>query len=363
MRGLRSALIAMGAALSGASLAGLALAGCGDDSTSNAPGDSGSDGPASEDVVQADAPTDTTPPKPDAGDAGDADSTTPPSEAGSDGTMPMETGSETSTNEAGPEASVDASDAGADVDAAPPYTGLEFANQYAAAYCNAFLNCCQLATPGLYNTNDCIVAVANEGWEQSLPDTNVYARGHTTANQTKAMQCITALSSFPCGTQTAAEWQAITNACELVVTGTIPIGSTGCISSFECAPNSYCDPNNDGGTCTALATQGQPCDTAINSAVSPIPDQMCNYLGSQNVPLYCNLLDNGADAATCQPTLPAGSACTNTVSPPSSPLNGYYDDLACQPPALCGDNLECGGTTSYPYPFFCQTYLIDAGGG
>ncbi len=249
-------------------------------------------------------------------------------------------------------------DSGApDGDAAPP--GLVFAQNEATAFCTSLLNCCGSggADSGAYNLAGCIYSQARFGWEGTLPsDPSVYSRGHVTLDSAKAAQCIAALKAFPCGSQTGAQWTAITQACELVVQGTIPIGSTGCISSFECAPGSYCDPTG-GGTCKALQTQGQPCNTVI-TGVNPIPDQMCSYLGSGQPALFCDLINDAADAATCQPLLPSGATCQNASG-------SYYDDQACQPSvALCGDNLQCGGSASYPYAEFCGLYAItDAGGG
>jgi hypothetical protein len=159
--------------------------------------------------------------------------------------------------------------------------------------------------------------------------------------------------------QTSTQWEAITSACEFVIQGTIPSNSAGCIDSFECAQGNYCDPTVAGGTCTPLATQGQPCNTKINDptlTTNPLADQMCSYLSSGSPPLFCDLIKNGPDAATCQPLLANGASCSNAT-------NMYYDDQACAPPALCGDNLQCGGTTTYPYSSFCQFYQIkDAGG-
>jgi hypothetical protein len=84
---------------------------------------------------------------------------------------------------------------------------------------------------------------------------------------------------------------------------------------------------------------------------------MCSYLGSGSPPLFCDLINHAADAATCQPLLAAGQNCVNAV-------NGYYDDQACvTSAALCGDNSQCGGTASYPYPTQCGKWISDAGGG
>ena len=282
------------------------------------------------------------------------------SDAVSDVVAPSETGADVDA------ASVDAADGGdaADsgvftADGGEGGIGLAYAQAQAAAQCVAFLNCCTGGLDGgTYNLDGCIQNTTVFGWEGTLPgDLAVYSRGNVTLDQSQAASCIAAIKTFPCGTQTAAQAQAITSACEGVMQGKIPVGTGGCISSFECAPNGFCDPTVDGGLCTALATQGQACNTKINSDVNPIPDEMCSYLGSSTPALFCDLISAGPDAATCQPLLAAGANCVNATT-------GYYDDMACVPPAQCGDNSQCGGTASYPYPNFCTFYTItDAGGG
>jgi hypothetical protein len=83
---------------------------------------------------------------------------------------------------------------------------------------------------------------------------------------------------------------------------------------------------------------------------------MCSYLGSGGPALFCDLVNSGADAATCRPLLEAGAPCSNVAGT-------YYDDQACPTgAALCGDDNVCGAGASYPYPGFCATYT-DAGGG
>ena len=320
MRSLRGAMLALGAALGTVCLAGLMEVGCGDD-THSTPTRSGTDATAEtggDSASQAMI------------DGGEGDASATP-------------------------------DGQRDVGADGPPVGLAFAIDEATANCTRFLECCPDGLDaGAYDLQRCINTFVTFGWEGTLPqDTRVYSRGHIIVNEAKAATCISALNSFPCGLQTPAQWGAITSACELVIQGTLPSNSPGCISSFECASGNYCDPTVDGGLCTPLATQGQPCNTKINDPTlswMPLADQMCSYLSSGQPPLFCDLINNAPDAATCRPLLAKGASC-------STPANGYYDDQACVPPALCGDNMQCGGTTTGPYPAFCQSYLIQDAGG
>lgn len=319
MRSLRGTIVALVAALGGVGLAGLVEIGCGDDSSS--------------------APVKAAP---------DA---TADGEAGGDSASQV-------TTDSGRRDGTPSVEADAAADGASP--GLDFARDEATAFCRRWLGCCPDGLDGgAYDLQRCIDSNVAFGWEGNLPaDPRVYSRGHITVDEAKAAECISALQSFPCGTQTPTQWGAVTSACQLVIQGTIPSNSPGCISSFECAPGNYCDPTVSGGLCTRLATKGQPCNTKINDpalSMNPLADEMCSYLSSGKPALFCDLINNAPDAATCQPLLANGASC-------SAAPNGYYDDQACAPPSLCGDNLQCGGTTSYPYVAFCQYYGVkDAG--
>jgi hypothetical protein len=267
---------------------------------------------------------------------------------------------------------MDAADSGAD---APEYDGsmlTQYALNQATAYCTRELGCCPGMDAGGYDLAGCQNLLAGLGWEGTLPQNyQVFNRPFVVMDQARAAGCLAAIAALPCGTQTPAQFAAVTSACEFVFTGTIPVGQSGCISSFECAPSAaidagggaYCNKPADAGVgvCTALATAGQPCDTAINSADPTIPDYMCSYLASSNTGLYCDLIDpaGSPNYATCQPLLAAPMApCTNATSM-------YFDDQACGAASggpLCGDN-GCGTSASYPYVGFCNTFIRDAGGG
>ena len=325
MRSLRGAAVAIGAALGAGVLCSWVAVGCSSGSTSPT-SEGGTDGStdARSDLSVADVTN----------EAANQDTFIPP---------------DTFTH--------DASDGGVDASAV-----LAFADALVAARCKNWLACC----PGgasAYDLKACTSTYGGYGWEGNLPvDQTALARGNIVIDNIKAAACLSAVTNLSCGSQTAVQWSAATQPCELVLTGTLAINGTGCTSSFECAAGAYCDPSGSG-TCKPLATQGQPCNTVISSLVDPRADQMCSYLGSSSNGLYCDLIHNAADAATCQPLLANGANCVNQAT--SGPASGYYDDQACPASgALCGDNSLCGGSASYPYPANCTPFLItDAGGG
>lgn len=327
MRSLRGALVLAGAAFGVGSMSALMMAGCsGDNSTASAV-DSGGDaqGDVTSDQEIPDQTADTQ------ADTGTDSGITPDS-------GPIDSGQQDSS-------SGDAADAG--------HPALDFATAEATAICNLWQPCCPVTDAGAYSLSGCIASFQGYGWEANLPyNQNALVRPHITVDQAKATACLAAINStnIPCGHQTAAGYSAVTAACEGVLQGSIPIGQTGCISSFECAPGAYCDTATAGGTCTALSPVGGPCYTVINTPYNPIPDEMCSYLGSSSNGHYCDIIDppDSSTYATCQPLLANGATCQTFTTPGTSGF--YYDDQACPAAgALCGDPGTCGTTASFPY--------------
>jgi hypothetical protein len=277
--------------------------------------------------------------------------------------------------EAGPDAAPDVMnlDAGDSGDAFDNYgTVQQFKAAIATARCNNWQPCCP-AAGGPYDMNACIGAYENYGWEGNLPftQTALATPGTVLIDPTKAANCLAAVRAIPCGMQTAAQWSAVTQACTGVLRGTIAIGQSGCNASVECVSGAYCSFAAGGaGVCTALATQGRPCNPAwlfpagSTQVVEPRPDEICSYLASSNTGLYCDLIDavGSANYQTCQPLLASGGTCSNGLSGSAY----YYDDQACPAAGdLCGDNNKCGGTATYPYGGSgeCAYVIRDAGGG
>ncbi len=341
-------MVAMAAAASVMFVAGVATTGCSSqNSTSTPPLDGGED-------VTADAGPDGT----------------------SEDSAMAETGgdvsNESSVDSGAPPDSSNASDAG---DSAPGtdaadsgYDGaalVAFDTDQARAICTFLLGCC----PGGLSThdlNECISVYQEYGWEGNVPPApGTLLQGHMAIDATAASNCLATIATLNsnCGAQTAASWTAVTQACELVITGTLPNGSGPCQTSFQCATG-YCSNAVDGGQCMPLQAQGQSCDTRtladaiLFAGLGPVQDYRCSYLGSGNTGQFCDLIDapDASTYGTCQPLRAAGSPCGNAT---------YYDDQACAPAAaLCGDTNLCGSSASYPYPYTCNFYKIqDAGGG
>jgi hypothetical protein len=317
----------------------------------------------------SDATTDATdggqPDATDGGSSGDTGDALVDATDGGDGTI----------GDAGP----DSADAALDVaDAAKPNNGpqlLAFANAEVDAICQWLVGCCNTSFPlaadgGSYKMASCVSHYTEYGWEGNLPSNYaLFNDGQMVLDTSKVSvdadggvsgSCIAAIHGLNghCS-QTALEWTNVTNACQLAIYGANPIG-TACNSSFECAPGAYCaPPTPDGGVeglCTALASQGQPCQPTIeptNTVLGPVPDFSCNYLGQGGTGLYCDLIDPSSNSnyGKCEPVIATNMGnCTSA--------SGYYDDNACSNASggkLCGDN-NCGTSASYPYSGQCNAY-------
>jgi hypothetical protein len=238
-----------------------------------------------------------------------------------------------------------------------PNAVLQFAAQYAQAYCSGQGKCCPGYDAGAFDLASCAASWTTLGWESTLPsNAAVYTRCHLAFDPTRGSACISALQNFDCapdgGPVTATQYNAVTTACQGILVGTLANGAPGCLSSFECV-NGYCKLPSDGGTgtCTALVGDGGACVSGDT------PDEMCSQAGSYQPALWCNRLDGGT-TGTCAPPLADGVTC---YVPAVSAT--YFDDYGCIN-LLCGDDGLCGHPATYPPIAFCGTYLpTDAGGG
>ena len=222
------------------------------------------------------------------------------------------------------------------VDAAPqvPPGLLPYINDHLTAWCTKFLGCCPGGVAN-YNVDKC----KNEtlGWLRALEGYTSFDGGRVDFDVAAGAACIAAINALPCGTQTAADWSRITDACYNVTKGRRTAGDR-CKASAECLPNLFCDSTVDGGACTPVVGQGQRCNTKAPR------DEMC--AGRSKPTLFCDVVNNLDDAGTCQPLLANGASCVR-----NSPY--FFTDIGCQA-GLCGDNSLCGGSASYPYTGFCN---------
>jgi hypothetical protein len=310
-----------------------------------------------------------------------------PMEAGADQTaeagpdVTADTAHDTGHDTANPDEGIDAppdvvSDAGVDHDAAEASVVMDamssctsdagegganaieqFAAQYGQAYCSGQGKCCPGYDAGAFDLASCAFAWSVAGWESTLPvNRAVYTGCHLALDTTKAAACISALQNYACnpdgGPVTAAQYSPVTTACLGVLTGTIPTGSGGCLSSFECA-NGYCDLAADGGSgtgvCTALVPIGGPCTAQTNTL-----DEQCSQVGLYQPKAWCNMLDGGT-TGTCAAPLADGVTCYQTS-------NNFWSNYGCTS-LLCGDDSLCGSPATYPPPGFCANWPTDAGGG
>jgi hypothetical protein len=227
----------------------------------------------------------------------------------------------------------------------------QYAHDYAAAFCSGQGKCCP-GFPGNFDQASCTNAWQTVGWEFTLPETTTpYTAGHLAFNATRGAKCITALQNFACttgGTVTAAQYDAVTDACQRVLTGTIAVGGVGCTSSFECNAG-WCNA----GTCQALVGRTNVC--APNANPNASPDEQCSQAGSYQPQQWCNRLAGGA-TGTCRVPLANGRVCYNPAVSTT-----YFDDYGCGS-LLCGDNGLCGSSAMYPTAGFCSNWATTDGG-
>ena len=350
MASLRGATFAVVGGLIGTlTIAGTFLAGCGDDSGTDAGGPQNEAGPDSTMAVDSAVPDAGHDTGADARDSGAIDSTVGDADAAHDGDSGSVVDGDAGAHDADAAVEADAAhdadaavegDAAHDADAATPFDAAneadvlnpvqQFVQQYAAAFCGFQFHCCDGFDSGSFDASSCVTQTINSGasLEGTLPGSQAaYAAGHLQLNDAGAAGCLAALPTVPCGTITAADNAAITNACFGVFVGTIPLNGSGCISSFECAAGSFCSrPDGGVGACTALVGDGGACSSQdMCTQASLVPTSFCD-----------SVLDGGT-SGTCQPLLPDNAPCD-------------INDLACASEfCFAGVNQDqCGGTFANP---------------
>jgi hypothetical protein len=274
----------------------------------------------------------------------------------------------------------DASDAGSDVDSAPPTDGsvdspvdspvdshvnvdaaalYDFPTAVNTAYCQRLEFCCLGADAGTAATAFVASCVQQESEYGGIVNVNLanIRGGHIKLDPTAAAKCLSDIASISCGTYTSAEETAILDDCSAAMVGQIDLGKGGCTSAWDCAPTAYCaglagplDPiyADDGGlvsdggtgTCTSL----HPVTTSCQD-VNFYTD--CSYLGNGSPGNFCNPNDAGT-GGTCVADYPTGSAGAGCL---------YNQQCATQ---ICDFGVGCEetGTFSDPGPesVICASY-------
>jgi hypothetical protein len=174
-----------------------------------------------------------------------------------------------------------------------------------AAYCGRLAYCCDGADASAFQFGGCVANLAPNGW-LNVGLANVHS-GNIEYNPTLAAQCLEDIASIPCGTDTASVFMAQILTCGQAMVGTLPIGSPGCTSAWDCEPPAYCNNfESDGGlaasgTCERLVQPGSPCHD-LNYSTD------CSELGNGDPSNYCGPSDGG-EGGVCQPELGLGSPC------------------------------------------------------
>jgi hypothetical protein len=355
------ALAVVGGVIGAVGIGGLVL-GCGDNTTSGE--DSGVDGAAESgpdvtgdtrqdtggDVTADQTGRDVTPDSPIGNDAGrEADVTVDVTMTDTRSDSEVGVGTET-----GPGIDADAGDV--DAGKVIPPGLLAYPGQYATAFCTGLAACCGAT----FDVPTCESTFTTQGYDNTLPvDRNAYSAGNLTFSQTQAAACVAALQSWPCGTTiTTAQQQGILNTCHNVIGGTIPIGGTGCVSSFECMGGAFCDLTTH--TCTALVGSGGACTAPPTGSV----DDQCRNAATGLPDMYCNVYpsDGGSPGAgTCAPAQADGvtSLCFDNMN--------NISDYACTGRLCNPTTASCAATITNPADptngFYCAAFVVDAGGG
>jgi|GEM_PF-5690453 len=234
-------------------------------------------------------------------------------------------------------------DAGPDVVVVEAGTLAEFITQNAKATCARYKDCCAPGAGAAFDVAKCEADFAAFGWNQSLATVTtagVADGGNLAFDPAAASQCLTAVRNMTCKNTPAAEYKNAWQKCLAAVKGTVAIGGA-CKSNVECATTAWCDPDNNGGTCTALKANGDACQVRGLGGVE------CSYRSAGN----SQCLDpNATGTSTCQAPLANGEDCSFDWDCQSGACNVVNNGAAFQ----CDDEVD------FLYGI-CEAYGPDAG--
>lgn len=253
-----------------------------------------------------------------------------------------------------------ASDAGSDVFTtdAPVPTIDSFRSQVADAICDLYAGCCSAldaGAAGKFSKSLCRNNFLQYGFEYSLtglPTSPVNAANYN-FDPTKGQECIGRIQQLKCGSNSAADYKAATQACFAAVSGKAAVGAT-CATTIDCAAGNYCDQTTK--KCAALKAEGATCDPTGQNAAN----DECSYRSSG---VACD-----TNNKKCVPSIATGQSCAGSSAYSASCQSGLCDPttLLCAssavlvyPPGTYPDGGPFGGTA---YEGLCEGLSSPDGG-
>lgn len=225
-------------------------------------------------------------------------------------------------------------DAGSDATVVIPVEAgslAEFITENGRAACVRAKECCLAGGHPTFREEDCVTDLGEHGWNQSLRQITapgVADGGKVSFDAVAASECLTAIRNMTCTNATAAEYKAAVQKCYQAAQGT-GVATSACINSVECAPPNFCDPDNNGGTCTPVHANGENCTLRV------APHEECSYRGVGNAGCF---EPSGGGQRTCGALLADGQDCTYDFDCQSG---------ACARQDDAGTVYQCSSTMSF----------------
>jgi hypothetical protein len=221
-----------------------------------------------------------------------------------------------------------------DADAGPPADAaalLAFADAASNATCQRLATCCDGTDAGGFQLAECVQDYNLSGGVNGL---GIVTGGNIVLNETQATQCLSLLSTFPCGTYDTAQNTAQAVACVGAFAGRSPIGGP-CTTFWDCANPGYCQAGVDGGPATCQEIH--PVDTAC---VDTVFSSDCTYQGNGDPANYCD-----PTTLKCTADLPNGTPCEEFNWCQSQICDSVSG--ACQATSIFSDPGTPGGTCAF----------------
>jgi hypothetical protein len=242
------------------------------------------------------------------------------------------------TGDAPPDTSSTDAKTDTNLDAPPPSDGpvdaggqvLAYQNLINKTFCERIAQCCN--SPQTFSPASCEATYATVGGAVGNVGNAVPTSGHLVLSPSDVSNCIATIDQLPCAATTSQQNLAAIQACAAGLKGTLTMGQSGCLSSWDCVQPAFCKPGSDGGTCVALLGSTDPCtDTDFS--------QDCNSLG--DVPgLFCGPF--GSPSPICLSAENTGGVCLEN----QQCLSTY-----------CGEN-DAGASVCVTSEVFAPNYCV-----